>query len=311
MTLPVLDLDRSDPHAVLDALQVHGAFHVRDGAVPEARFARARHDAAWFFDRPQPVKDACGIDGSVHFRGYSLMHNERDWREQIHLGRDLPPIVSDEPHWRLQGPNRWPDDAAWRARMLEWLSETARVGERVLDHVAAAIGTTSSAWLGESPYLLLKLIGYHPQSSVDEHRRGVAAHLDFSLVTLTAQDDVGGLRVQRPDGLWLDVAPRNDAWLVHAGELLQYVTGDRVVATPHEVRNPSLQRRRVSMPVFVCPALDATVHPMPPGGAPRVPFAGPHVHAVLDPANPPPSIAFGPAEWHRKGENIWCTTCCA
>ena len=46
------------------------------------------------------------------------MHNERDHREQIHVGRERAPATAAQlaqaPHWWLQGPNRWPDDAGFR-----------------------------------------------------------------------------------------------------------------------------------------------------------------------------------------------------
>lgn len=93
----------------------------------------------------------------------------------------------------------------------------------------------------------------HAQPHAGAELRGIAAHLDFSLVTLTLQDDVGGLEVRRPDGRWLAVPC--------AG-------------------NP------------------------PPGDAI-------HVHAVLAPQEPPATLAFGPAEWRRKGENVWYRACCA
>ena len=37
------------------------------------------------------------------------------------------------------------------------------------------------------------------------------------------EDDVGGLEVRRPDGRWLTVPCRPATWLVHVGELLQFV----------------------------------------------------------------------------------------
>ncbi|MFN7590131.1 MAG: 2OG-Fe(II) oxygenase family protein [Planctomycetota bacterium] len=154
----------------------------------------------------------------------------------------------------------------------------------------------------------------HAQPHAGAELRGIAAHLDFSLVTLTLQDDVGGLEVRRPDGRWLAVPCRPATWLVHVGELLQYASGNRLVATPHRVVNPSSARTRCSFPVFVNPALDcvstrpAVVVPCagnpPPGDAS-------HVHAVLAPQEPPATLAFGPAEWRRKGENVWCRACCA
>jgi len=311
VSLPVLDVAATAPADLLVALQRHGALLVTDPSLPMARTTTALRDAAAFFDLPAAAKQALAIAHSPHFRGYSEMHNERDWREQIHFGREEPVIPGSEPHGRLQGPNLWPDDVAWALRMREWLHGVERLGVRVLEAIAQALGVASAPWLGGDPYLLMKLIGYHPQPAATPTRQGVAAHLDFSLVTLTLQDDVGGLQVCDRDGVWHDVPTVPGALLVNIGELLQYTTGNRLVATPHRVVNPSVRRRRVSIPVFVNPSLAATLVP----ALPPLPLAAPrptaHVHAVLDPATPPRRLPFGPAEWRRKGENVWCTTCCA
>ncbi len=196
---------------------------------------------------------------------------------------------------------------------------------------ARRAGGDHSAWLGADPYLVAKCIGYHPQGAAgDPPRRGVAAHLDFSLVTLTLQDDVGGLEVRGPDGRWEAVVPVRGAFLVHVGELLDYVSGGRWAATPHRVVNPSTQRTRHSIPVFVNPSLDTVLNgglcaapntaveqardAMDAAGLPaasrwrRDPEAE-HVHAVLEPDRWPSSLHFGVAEWRRKGENVWCARC--
>jgi len=173
----------------------------------------------------------------------------------------------------------------------------------------AAFGVAVQGWLGDAPYVLMKHIGYHPQPGVDERRRGVAAHLDFSLVTLTLQDDVGGLEVQRPSGEWVAVPPVRGAWLVNVGELLQFVTGGRLLATPHRVVNPSASRSRFSIPVFLNPSLPTRLwRARPP--VPRAPPRGEHVHAVLSADDLERAwLCFGEEEWRRKGENVWCAQC--
>lgn len=308
MTLPLLELTTASPAEVLAVLQRHGAALVRDARVPVARSAQALADAAAFFALPAPAKAAVGIAASLHFRGYSEMHNERDWREQIHFGSERPAVAAAEPFWRLQGPNLWPADPVWRARMLEWLHVVEQAGRTVLAKVATALGLAGDAWLGDDPYLLMKLIAYHPQPAGGAKRQGVAAHLDFSLVTLTLQDAVGGLAVQGPDGRWCAVPCVPGAWLVTIGELLAFVTGQRLLATPHRVVNPSTQRSRYSIPVFVNPSL-TTVLCAPSSSSTLAPRRGSHVHAVLEPGAPTRTLPFGSAEWRRKGENVWCEAC--
>lgn len=307
MNPPLVDLDTAPPAAVLAALREHGCASITTTSVPAAAAAQALADVRAFFAGSDAAKQALAIERSPHSRGYSRLHNERDFREQLHFGREQA-AVTGAPYHRLLGPNPWPADAAWSERMRGWFAASERVAVRLLAQLAAALGARLSDWLGGEPYVLHKCIGYHAQPPHGERRRGVAAHLDFSLLTLTLQDDVGGLATRAPDGVFRPAPPRPGAWLAVVGELLQFATGNRLVATPHRVENPSTDRMRCSIPTFVLPSLDATLRPM----LPRLPVperAGDHVHAVLDPTAPPPSLHVGAAEWRRKGENRWCAVC--
>ncbi len=311
MTLPVVDVAAVSPSDLVAAFAGHGAILAVDPAVAATTCDTMLRDTAAFFGLPDAAKEALAIERSPCFRGYSRMHGERDWREQMHLGRERDPAAGDgEPFRRLQGPNAWPADAAWRRRVLAYCEAVEQVGARLLAKVAAAFGLAADPWLGEDPYLLAKCIGYHPQLAANSSRRGVAAHLDFSLVTLTLQDDVGGLETRRPDGAWVPVPAILGGWLVNLGELLQFATGNRLVATPHRVVNPSTTRTRFSVPVFVNPSLDTVLVRRGPPVA-FVPPVTEHVHAVLGPAATADSLHFGRAEWARKGRGVWCAQCVA
>jgi isopenicillin N synthase-like dioxygenase len=312
--LPVLDVDRATPHELLAALQRTGAVSLRDAVLSPARCAATLTDARAFFALPDGDKRTLAIEGSPHFRGYSTMLTERDHREQLHFGSELPPGPATDaaPFWQLQGPNVWPSDAAWRQRVLAWLADAAAAAQRVLARVRDALALPDGAFGNDAPYLLLKLICYHAQAPGSAPRPGVAAHVDFSWLTLTLQDDVGGLEVRCPDGSWCAVPPEPGTVLVHTGELLQHATGNALLATPHRVVNPSAARARVSLPLFLAPGLDERV-------TRRLPLRTvlpetEHVHRVLPfaPARgAEPALHFGRAEWRRKGENVWCERCCA
>ena len=90
---------------------------------------------------------------------------------------------------------------------------------------------------GERPLSFAKLISYPPTPPGEA---GVNAHHDAGFLTLLMQHGVGGLQVQNPDGEWIDVPPRDDAFVVNLGEMLQEMTGNYFVATTHRVITTNL-----------------------------------------------------------------------
>jgi isopenicillin N synthase-like dioxygenase len=312
VSLPVLRADALAAGEVGRALRDRGGF-LLSPSVDDRLCEDAVAAAHAFFALPREVKAATAIERSPHFRGWSEMHNERDWREQIHLGRERPAGGEEPSYRRLEGPNLWPADGHGRAVITAYLDAVAALGERVLARAAEDIGLSASTFAGvaRDGYLLLKLIGYHPQPASHAQRAGVAAHVDFSWITLTLQDSPG-LAICRPDGNWATVDPLAGGLWVHTGELLQVASGGAYPATPHRVINPSLDHTRVSLPLFINPPLFAQVEPLVPGATSAIAeeVAGaPHVHRVLTPDAATQSFHFGEAEWRRKGLNGWCHAC--
>ncbi|MCW5977318.1 MAG: isopenicillin N synthase family oxygenase [Bryobacteraceae bacterium] len=176
--------------------------------------------------------------------------------------------------------------ARWRETVLDFLDETARVGCRLLAEAGLPVE--------EPAYLLMKMICYHP----GEGRSGVAARCDWSWLTVLFQDDVGGLETMDEHGRW---RPVPEPVCVHYGELAEIATGGKIRSDPHRVINPSSTRSRVSIPVFICPPLEAIVRSR------AAPFdePGEHVHRVRYPAEVWGDFRFGESEWRRKGEGRW------
>ncbi len=273
-----------------------GAFYARHPLFPPERCEAAVAAARRFFALPEEEKRALAIERSRHFRGYSEMRNERDWREQIHFGREEAPVESGAEYDQLRGPNLWPEDAEWKRDLLRLMDDLETVGREIMQCLCYFSAE-------EQSYLLLKLIHYG-ESPDGVARPGVAAHVDFSWITLLLQDDAGGLEVRTPAGEWVEATPRPGTLVVNIGEILQLSTGGEFVATPHRVTTGA--RSRVSMPFFLNPALDTVI---PPGRGAAVADRGPHVHRVFT-AMPKDPVVFGEAEWERKGRGIWCRECC-
>ncbi|MEO6570017.1 MAG: 2OG-Fe(II) oxygenase family protein, partial [Ilumatobacteraceae bacterium] len=91
---------------------------------------------------------------------------------------------------------------------------------------------------------------------------GVGEHTDYGLLTLLAQDDLGGLEVRTPSGDWIAVPAEPDVIVCNIGDMLDKLTEGRYRSTTHRVRNTS-GRSRLSFPLFFDPSWDAVVAPLP------------------------------------------------
>jgi isopenicillin N synthase-like dioxygenase len=103
-------------------------------------------------------------------------------------------------------------------------------------------------------------IFHYPASNADKGW-GVGEHTDYGLLTLLAQDDIGGLEVKTPRG-WTEAPPIRGALVCNIGDMLDRLTGGAYRSTPHRVMNAS-GRSRLSFPFFFDPGFDARIVPLP------------------------------------------------
>ncbi|MET7846701.1 2-oxoglutarate and iron-dependent oxygenase domain-containing protein [Streptomyces avermitilis] len=298
--LPIIDLSAADrgpqARALLHA-QLHSAAHdvgffqLVGHGVTQAEtdeLLRAMHA---FFALPEADRLAIDNVNSPHFRGYTRTGDERtggsrDWRDQLDIGAERPlrtPGPGEPAYWWLEGPNQWPAALPeLRTAALSWIDRLSAVAQRLLHELLTAIGAPAGFYdpvFGEHAHPHLKLVRY-PGSAGDGADQGVGAHKDYGFLTLLLQDQVGGLQVQREDGLFHEVPPLPGAFVVNLGELLEVATNGYLLATNHRVVSPPGATERFSVPFFYNPRLDARVEPLP------FPHASTAPGVTDDPANP-------------------------
>jgi isopenicillin N synthase-like dioxygenase len=231
----------------------------------------ALHDAAErFFALDDSQKQAVAMHhGGRAWRGWFAVGHELtsgvpDDKEGYYFGTELP---ADDPRVLagvpLHGPNLFPEEPAELAPLvLEWMERTTHVGQLVLSAIASALGLLPDwfdRWVAD-PTVLFRIFHYPPPPAGFAGSWGVAEHTDYGLLTLLVQDDTGGLEVRVGDE-WIEVPPADDAIVCNLGDMLERVTGGRYRSTPHRVRLP--ERDRYSFPLFLDPAWDAEMAPIP------------------------------------------------
>jgi len=276
--LPIVDLSASasargaaDLAAEVDAAcRESGFFYVVGHGVAPDLVGRVEGNACDFFARPETDKAKIAMRyGGRAWRGWFPLGGELtsgvpDVKEGLYFGEEL---TAEDPRVRaglpLHGANLFPaQPAGLRDAVLEYMRAVTDVGHALLRSISVALGLDDQWFdrhLTASPTVLFRIFRYPAVTGGESW--SVGEHTDYGLLTILAQDAVGGLEVRGPDG-WVAAPPIPDAFVVNLGDMLERMTAGRYRSTPHRVRNTA-GTDRISFPLFLDPAWDAEVLPVP------------------------------------------------
>jgi isopenicillin N synthase-like dioxygenase len=255
------------------ACRDRGFFYVRGHGVPPALTGRLAAASRRFFALPEPAKREIEMArGGRAWRGYfplgaELTSGRPDRKEGLYFGAEAGP---DDPRVRagvpLHGPNLFPRQVPeLRPAVLAYLDALTGVGQALLRGIALSLGLEPGYFADRytaNPTVLFRIFHYPPAPAAAADW-GVGEHTDYGLLTLLAQDEVGGLAVRGPGG-WVDVPPLPGTLVCNLGDMLDRLTGGWYRSTLHRVRNTS-GRDRLSFPFFLDPDFEAEVPPLPAG----------------------------------------------
>jgi len=155
--VPVLDLDRLEQGAselrtflfdLRTAARDVGFFYLSGHGISAAEISEVLDASRRFFALPEADKLAIEMVKSSQFRGYTraggeLTKGKADWREQLDIGVERPPIPQGPgvPAWtRLQGPNQWPAALPeLKPALLAWQARATEVAIRLLKAFALSL----------------------------------------------------------------------------------------------------------------------------------------------------------------------------
>lgn len=274
--IPLIDVaplrDGSDAEAVAKALhrasREVGFIYICNHGIAESVIEEARAEALAFFRADEALKQDVRV--SAAHRGWlgqggAKMQDDAkpDLKESFLWGYESPDglVLDDHP---LRGANRWPDfQPALRAKAMAYFQAAHEVAETLLRGFALGLGKPADLFLRSSarPMSRASFVYYPPQAPQDAGARfGVAPHTDFGVLTVLAQDDVGGLQVCDAHGRWIDAAPIPGSLIVNVGDLLARWTNDQYRSTPHRVVNTS-GRERLSLVLAYDPEPQTLIDP--------------------------------------------------
>ena len=218
--VPILDLGDwiaggppDDLVRQLDAVCTSTGFlYVRQHGIPRAVVDNVFDATRRYFARPMEERLRDKIDERFRrgFMPYGVTQHpghKPDLKESYEVGVDLPlddpDVVAGLP---LHGPNRWPADAPWLKDAAEtYVRHTTALGKRLLRLFALALGEREEFFLQwcNKPMVQARLFHYPPQESPTDMELGAAKHTDYGMITILAQDPIGGLELCKRDGEWI------------------------------------------------------------------------------------------------------------
>jgi len=281
MALPVLD---ASPLFTFDgpararlgreieaACRTFGFFYVTGHGIESRVQENLAHASRRFFALSRTEKEEIAMSrGGRAWRGWfpvggELTSGKPDVKEGIYFGTELP---AKDPR-PLHGANLFPAQVPeLRAAVHEYQAQATRAAHALMEGLALSLGLDDQYFrrtYTSDPTALFRVFHYPPVEASGEEW-GVGEHTDYGLLTLLAQDDVGGLEVKAHSGGWIEAPPLPGTLVCNIGDMLDKLTGGWFKSTPHRVRNVS-GRERYSFPFFFDPGFDAKIVPLPLGTA--------------------------------------------
>lgn len=255
---------------VRHASTTYGFFNLVGHGIPHAQLQEAFESSKRFFALPEEKRMEVHVGKAMgrSFRGWEppfiQQHHEGllpDTKETFIVGREVP---ADDPEAGsfMTGPNLWPDIPredfqdvvlAYQACMVE----LSRVIIRMLvQGLPKEWGCPIDALDGLTvdPAIPMRFLHYGPVEKRDPRQFGVAAHTDFSTITILLQQaGTEGLQVWHPPTEdWIPVPVVEDGFVINIGDLMQKYTGGYYRSARHRVVTFSEQdKHRYSIAFFL------------------------------------------------------------
>jgi isopenicillin N synthase-like dioxygenase len=254
-----------------DACRDSGFFYATGHGIPAELVARLDAASRKFFALSESEKlEIRMARGGRAWRGYfpvggELTSGKPDMKEGIYFGTELAP---DHPRVRaglpLHGANLFPSQVPeLRGVVLDYIKAATATAHALMEGIALSLKLDTDYFYRTytaNPTILFRIFHYPamPEASEDW---GVGEHTDYGLLTLLAQDDLGGLQVKTVQG-WIEAPPIDGTLVCNIGDMLDRLTGGQYRSTPHRAKNVS-SRGRLSFPFFFDPDFDAEIRPLP------------------------------------------------
>jgi len=281
-SIPTIHLNCSDKVKEAKKLRLActtvGFFYLESHGLARYQFTDVLAASREFFELPLEEK-RCISDHEMT-RGYTAMEEETldpsnqtkgDTKEGFYIGQEIPKDHALYNPVKLAGPNVWPgecgscsisDHRKWKKIMQEYFSSCCDIGFRLQRLIALSLDLDEKFFdphFTNYPLTALRLLHYSSEESKPE--LGVfacGAHSDYGMLTLLLTDANPGLQIRTLEGNWIPIPPREGAFIVNLGDMLERWTNGLYLSTVHRVISEG-SYERFSIPFFYEPSFDTVV----------------------------------------------------
>ncbi len=286
MSIPVIDLRGAEapggPRSAEVAAQLRAActtsgfFYLTGHGVPDEQVRAQFELTQQLFDLPLARREALSVRHSPTMHGFETLGEQTldadarpDVKESFYCGMqyddDHPYVLAG---YQTYGHNQWPSELPQAPEQCEaYIRTMLALCRRLMQLMAVSLGLDEHYFDGidPNPMVTLRMVRYpaHP-ADADERTFGAGAHTDWGAITILAQDELGGLEVQMPDGQWVPATPLAGSFVINLGDMIPRWTNDLYRSNPHRVRNlHSGGKPRYSIPFFYDPDYLTRIEPLP------------------------------------------------
>ena len=272
--IPIIDIaplrNGGDKQAVAkalhDASREVGFIYVRGHGIDQADLDAARQAALNFFRAPLAQKETVRVSGAhrgwLGAGGAKMQDDAKaDLKESFIWGYEDFDGEAPKDH-SLRGANRWPEFMPeLREAAMRYFDAAHEVAYTLMRGFALGLDLPEDFFLQTTkrPMSRASFVYYPPQpAEMGSEQFGVGPHTDFGVLTVLAQDQIGGLQVQDVHGEWIAAPPIPGTLVVNVGDLLARWTNDDYRSTPHRVVNSS-GKERLSLVLAYDPEPDTMI----------------------------------------------------
>ncbi len=295
--VPVIDLsafvddgplaDRREVAARLRAACVDiGFFYLEGHGIPVSELEELNALGNRFFALPLGEKMKVHASKSPTRRGFMQTGGldpggdaarTPDIKERFMMSRE--PLPGETNFGYNVGQSQWPDESVapgFESFMKRHMRDRVVLAQRLARAFALSLALPEDYFddVYARPGGTLAL-NYYPHIAPERlasTQWSFSPHTDYGGITLLTQDSVGGLQARNAAGDWIDVPPREGAFVVNIGDMFAMWTNDLYTSNLHRAMNAS-GKARLSAAFFTSPAGETVLQCLPtchgPGNPPR------------------------------------------